>query len=116
MVKPKKSYHFGGGVGHHNLMIKNMAVSLITNERIKTTTVRAKQVQPLVDRMMRFAKQGDLNARRLALAELNNEQAVRKLFSEIAPRYESRNSGYTRIIRVGFRQGDSAEMVQLEFV
>lgn len=97
-------------------MIRNLAVSLITHEKINTTTVRAKQVQPIIDRMMRFAKQGDLSARRHVLAELSNEAAVHKLFAEIAPRYESRSSGYTRIIRTGFRQGDSAEMVQLEFV
>lgn len=116
MAKPKKGYRFGGSPAHHNLMVRNLAISLIAHEKIKTTETRAKQVGPVIDRMVGLAKQGDLKSRRMALAELDNEAAVHKLFAEIAPRYEARRSGFTRAIKVGHRSGDAALVVQLEFV
>lgn len=115
-MKPKKSYRFGGSSGHHNLMMANLTASLIIHGKVKTTEAKAKLVKPLVDHMVMLGKKGDLAARRQALSELRNEDAVHKLFAEIAPRYENRNSGFTRSVKVGFRQGDSAPVVQLELI
>lgn len=115
-MQPKKGYHFGGSVGHHNLMIRNLAVSLISQERIRTTQARAREVKPVVDKVIGLAKKGDLAARRHALAELGDKRAVHKLFSELAPRYEERSSGFTRTIKLGLRAGDAAPMVQIELV
>lgn len=116
MARPKKAYRFGGSVGHHNLIVRNLTVSLIETERIKTTQAKAKQIKPVIDKVIGLAKKGDLASRRNALAALGNEKMVHKLFSEIAPRYEKRDSGFTRTVKVGPRQGDAAPMVQIELV
>jgi large subunit ribosomal protein L17 len=98
-------------------LYKNLTVSVLRYERIKTTEAKAKEVRGRVERMITLAKRGDLTARRAVIAEFPNEPLViTKLFDEIAPKYADRSSGYTRIIRLGERKGDAAEMVQLELV
>jgi large subunit ribosomal protein L17 len=98
-------------------LYKNLTVSVLRYERIKTTEAKAKEVRGRVERMITLAKRGDLTARRAVIAEFPNEPLViNKLFDEIAPKYADRASGYTRIIRLGERKGDAAEMVQLELV
>jgi large subunit ribosomal protein L17 len=98
-------------------LYKNLTVSVLRYERIKTTEAKAKEVRGRVERMITIAKRGDLNARRAVVAEFPNEPLViAKLFDEIAPKYADRTSGYTRITRLGERRGDAAEIVQLELV
>ncbi len=98
-------------------LYKNLIVSVLRYERIMTTEAKAKEVRPQVERIITLAKQGDLNARRAVIASLPDEPLViNKLFDEIAPKYADRTSGYTRIVRVGQRQGDAAPIVQLELV
>jgi large subunit ribosomal protein L17 len=92
-------------------------VSVLRYERVKTTEAKAKEIRPRVERMITLAKRGDLAARRAVIAELPNEPlVVKKLFDEIAPKYADRTSGYTRIVRIGQRPGDAAEIVQIELV
>ena len=98
-------------------LYKNLIVSVLRYERVKTTEAKAKEVRPQVERIITLAKRGDLSARRAVIAALPNEPLViSKLFDEIAPKYADRTSGYTRIVRVGQRQGDAALIVQLELV
>lgn len=116
MVRAKKGYHFGGSVGHHNLIIRNLVISLLNHERLRTTQAKAREMRPVMDKIITLAKKGDLASRRLVLAEIDNEQSVHKLFSEIAPRYAERVSGFTRTVKIGPRAGDAAPMVQIELV
>jgi large subunit ribosomal protein L17 len=98
-------------------MYKNLAVSVIRYEKVKTTEAKAKEISGQVERMISLAKKGDLAARRAVIAQLPNEPlVVNKLFDEIAPKYADRTSGFTRIVRIGQRRGDAAEIVQLELV
>jgi len=98
-------------------LYRNLTVSVLRYERIRTTEAKAKEVRGRVERMITLAKRGDLAARRAVVSEFPNEPlVVRKLFDEIAPKYADRTSGYTRIIRIGKRSGDAAEIVQLELV
>ena len=97
-------------------MFSNMACSLIEHEQIRTTLPKAKALRPYVERLVTLGKRGDLHARRLALSRIRQPQAVGKLFSSLAPRYQGRNGGYTRIVRAGFRYGDNAPMAVIEFV
>jgi len=98
-------------------LFKNMIVSVLRYEKIQTTEAKAKEIRPRVERVITLAKRGDLAARRQVIAEFPNEPlVVDKLFDEIAPKYADRTSGYTRIVRIGRRLGDSAEIVQLELV
>jgi len=101
---------------HRKAMLANLAVSLIKNGRIQTTDAKAKEVRPFVERMVTFARRGDLHARRIVLARLKNASAVRKLFDEIGPQYINRFGGYTRIVKLGFRQGDNSPVSLIEFV
>ncbi len=93
-----------------------MVTSLIIAERIQTTEAKAKEVRRIADKMVTLAKKGDLHARRQAMSYVLDESAVTKLFENIAPRFEKREGGYTRIVKVGHRRGDAAPMVVLEFV
>jgi large subunit ribosomal protein L17 len=103
--------------GPRRALFRNLTVSVLRYERVRTTEAKAKEVRPRVERMITLAKRGDLAARRAVVAELPNEPLViRKLFDEIAPKYADRTSGYTRIVRIGQRPGDAAEIVQLELV
>jgi large subunit ribosomal protein L17 len=98
-------------------MYRNLTVSVLRYEKVKTTEAKAKEIRGRVERMITIAKRGDLAARRAVVAEFPNEPlVVTKLFDEIAPKYADRTSGYTRIVRLGQRQGDAAEIVQLELV
>src|SRR5262245_54398427 len=103
--------------GHRIALYRNLTVSVLRYERIQTTEAKAKEVRPRVERMISLAKKGDLASRRAVIAEFPNEPlVVRKLFDEIAPKYADKTSGFTRIIRIGQRSGDAAEIVQLELV
>ncbi|SHJ66932.1 large subunit ribosomal protein L17 [Dethiosulfatibacter aminovorans DSM 17477] len=97
-------------------MLRNMTASLIENGRIQTTDTRAKEVRKFAEKMVTLGKRGDLHARRQALSFIYDKNTVAKLFEEVAPKYEDRNGGYTRILKIGPRRGDGAEMVIIELV
>ncbi len=103
-------------VSHRKAMFANMATSLIEHEQITTTLPKAKEIRPIVEKLVTLGKRGDLHARRQVLATVKNETVVRKLFDTIAPRYAARNGGYLRIMKAGFRHGDNAAMAVIEFV
>ncbi len=104
-------------MGPRLALYKNLTVSILRYERVKTTEAKAKEVQGRVERMITLAKRGDLAARRTIVSEFPNEPlVVTKLFDEIAAKYADRTSGYTRIVKIGQRSGDAAEMVQIELV
>ena len=106
----------GRDSAHRKALYANLACSLIEHGRIKTTQAKAKAVKPYVEKMITLGRRGDLHARRQALADLRVQNVVHKLFAEIAPRMADRPGGYTRIIKIGHRAGDAAEMVYLELV
>ena len=107
----------GGDAAHRKALYRNLVIALITHERIKTTTPRAKEARRLAERMITFAKRGDLHARRHVASILNDKNAVRKLFDELGPRYKERPGGFTRVLKLsGVRKGDAAEMALLELV
>jgi large subunit ribosomal protein L17 len=116
MPKPTKGARLGGGAAHERLILANLASALFINKSIKTTEARAKRLRPVAERLVTFAKRGDLASRRRALAVLRNKEAVHVLFTEIAPLVADRQGGYTRIIKVGFRKGDNAPMGVIELV
>jgi len=97
-------------------MLRAMVTYMIENGKIETTVTRAKEVRPLVEKMITLGKKDTLAAKRQALAFITKEDAVKKLFSELAPKYADRNGGYVRIVRIGPRRGDAAEMAIIEFV
>ena len=101
---------------HRKLMLANLASSLILTGKVKTTDAKAKEVRPFVERLVTFARRGDLHARRIVLSRLRNTIAVKKLFDEIAPKFADRFGGYTRIIKLGFRHGDNSPVSLIEFV
>lgn len=101
---------------HRKSMLRNLVTDLLREERISTTDMRAKEAGRLAEKMITLAKRGDLHARRQALAYITDEAVVTKLFEEIGPRYADRNGGYTRILKLGPRRGDNAEVVFLELV
>jgi large subunit ribosomal protein L17 len=106
----------GRDSAHRKALYSNLAGALIEHGRIKTTVAKAKAVKPLAEQMITLGKRGDLHARRLALAELRSQDVVHVLFADVAPRFADRPGGYTRIVKLGPRQGDAAEMVYLELV
>jgi large subunit ribosomal protein L17 len=106
----------GRDSAHRKALYSNLAGALIEHGRIKTTVAKAKAVKPFAEQMITLGKRGDLHARRLALAELRSQDVVHQLFAEVAPRFADRPGGYTRIVKLGPRNGDAAEMVYLEFV
>lgn len=101
---------------HRKAMFANMAASLITHEQITTTVPKAKEIRPIVEKLVTLGKRGDLHARRQALSQIQDKDAVKKLFDAIAARYATRNGGYLRIMRAGYRHGDNAAMAIIEFV
>jgi len=101
---------------HRKAMFANMAASLIEHEQIVTTLPKAKDLRPIVEKLVTLGKRGDLHARRQAIAAIRDEKAVRRLFETLAPRYASRNGGYLRIMKAGFRYGDNAPLAVIEFV
>ena len=106
----------GRDASHRKALYANLAGSLIEHGRIKTTEAKAKAVKPFAEQMITLGKRGDLHARRLALAELRSQDVVHVLFAEVAPRFADRPGGYTRIVKLGPRPGDAADMVYLELV
>lgn len=116
MPKPKKGPRIGGSPSHQRKMLANMAASLIAEERITTTETRAKLLRPYVEKMVTKARRGDLHSRRLILRKIQNNDVVTKLFDDVGPRYEDRDGGYTRIVKLGPRRGDGTEMAIIEFV
>jgi len=116
MAAPTKGPRLGGGPAHERLMLRNMATSLFLHGRIETTETKAKRLRPLAERLVSFAKRGDLAARRRVIAQLMDKTAVHKLFAEVAPLVADRPGGYTRITKLGFRKGDNAPMAVIELV
>jgi large subunit ribosomal protein L17 len=116
MPKPTKGPRLGGGPAHERLMLANLAAALFTHKSIKTTETKAKRLRPIAERLITFAKRGDLHARRRVLATIHDKSVVHELFTQIAPLVAEREGGYTRITKLGFRKGDNASMVQIELV
>lgn len=112
----KKGRHLHRSSSHRKALLKNLAVSVLTNERVQTTEAKAKEVRRLIDRVITWGKRGDLHARRLAVRQVRSRTVVKKVFDELAPRYRERPGGYTRIMKLGYRHGDNAPMVVLELV
>jgi len=116
MPTPTKGPRLGSGPAHERLMLANLATALFEHGRITTTVAKAKRLRPLAERLVTFAKRGDLHARRRVLTVVRDKDVVHTLFAEIGPRYESRPGGYTRIVKVGPRKGDNAAMAVIELV
>lgn len=106
----------GRPTAHRNLMLRNLVTSFLREGKITTTEIRGKETRRIAEKMITLAKRGDLHARRQVLSYVLDEDVVRKLFDEIAPVYKDRNGGYTRMMKLGPRKGDAAEMVIIELV
>ncbi len=106
----------GRDASHRRALYANLAAALIEHGRIRTTVTKAKAVKPIAEQMITLGRRGDIHARRQALAYLRSQEIVHKLFSEVAPRFAGRPGGYSRIVRIGPRPGDAAEMAYLELV
>jgi len=111
----KRGRKLGTDASHTKAMLKSLAVALFTHERMKTTETRAKEVRSLIDKVITWAKKGDVHSRRLAIAALGDKDLVKKIFND-RERYEGRPGGYTRILKLGPRKGDNAPMVIMELV
>ena len=116
MPKPTKGPRLGGGPAHERLLLANLAASLFTHKSITTTETKAKRLRPLAERLITFAKRGDLHARRQAISSVRDVEQVGKLFAVLGPRYKDRQGGYIRVLKAGFRYGDNAAMAVIEFV
>ena len=112
----KLGRRFGRQPGHRQAMFSNMAAALIKHEQIVTTLPKAKDLKRVIDKYITLAKKGDLHSRRLAASRLRDEDMVKKLFDVLAPRYKSRMGGYSRVLKAGFRYGDSAPRAVIELV
>jgi large subunit ribosomal protein L17 len=111
-----KGRRFNRMAAHRKAMFANLAQALITHEQIVTTLPKAKDLRPVVEKLVTLGKRGDLHARRLAVAQVRDESVVKKLFDVLGPRYKDRKGGYTRVLKAGFRFGDNAPMAVIEFV
>jgi large subunit ribosomal protein L17 len=116
MPKPTKGPRLGGGPAHERLLLANLAAALFTHKSIQTTETKAKRLRPLAERLITFAKRGDLHARRRVLTVIHDKGVVHELFTEIAPLVADRQGGYTRITKTGYRKGDNAPMAVIELV
>ncbi|WP_153505972.1 50S ribosomal protein L17 [Cumulibacter manganitolerans] len=116
MPTPTKGARLGGSASHQKLMLANLATALFEHGRITTTEAKAKRLRPLAERLITFARRGDLHARRIVMSTIRDKDVVHHLFAEIGPRYVDRPGGYTRIIKVGPRKGDNAPMAIIELV
>ncbi len=116
MPKPTKGPRLGGGPAHERLLLANLAAALFTHKSIQTTETKAKRLRPLAERLITFAKRGDLHARRRVMTVIHDKSVVHELFTEIAPLVAEREGGYTRITKTGFRKGDNAPMAVIELV
>ncbi|MEK9577809.1 MAG: 50S ribosomal protein L17, partial [Aquiluna sp.] len=116
MPTPTKGPRLGGGPAHERLMLNNMATSLFKHGKITTTETRAKRLRPIAERLVTFAKRGDLASRRRVMQQILDKGVVHQLFAEIAPQVQDRQGGYTRIVKLGYRKGDNAPMAMIELV
>lgn len=112
----KKVRHLNRTAEHHEAMLRNMTTSLILTERVRTTLAKAKELRRYAEPLVTKAKRGDLHARRMVGRRIKDKQALAKLFDEIGPRFAERPGGYTRVLKLGHRNGDAAEMAIIEFV
>ena len=113
---PKRGRRFGGSSSHQRLMMANLVASLVAAEGIVTTEAKAKALRPVAERMVTKAKKGGVSRQRDVVAFIGDKDMAHKLFNEIAPRYDDRQGGYTRILKLGPRHGDNAPMARIEFV
>ena len=109
-------FKLGRNTSHRRALLRNLVTSVIEEDRVETTVTKAKAVRPHIEKMITLGKKGDLHARRQALAFLRTDEAVKRLFSVVAPRYRDRDGGYLRIIRTGFQQGDGADKAFIELL
>jgi len=116
LPRPKKGPRLGAGPAHERLMLGGLAASLFVHDKVKTTEAKARALRPFAERLITFAKRGDVHARRQVLKVVPDRDVVHRLFAEIAPRMEERAGGYTRILKLGPRKGDGAPMAQIELV
>ena len=116
MRHQRKGRRLGRDASHRKALYSNLTGALVTHGRIKTTLAKAREVRPIAEKMITLGKRGDLHARRQALAALRTNDVVHHLFAEVAPRFADRPGGYTRIVKLGPRLGDAADMVYLELV
>jgi len=116
MPTPTKGPRLGGGPAHESLMLRNLATSLFKHGKITTTETKAKRLRPVAERLVTFAKRGDLAARRRVLQQITDKSVVHELFTNIAPAVTDRQGGYTRITKLGFRKGDNAPLALIELV
>src|SRR5919112_17674 len=116
MPTPKKGARLGGSPAHQKLLLSNLATALFEHGRITTTQAKAKALRPVAERLITFAKRGDIHARRQVLTVVRDKSVVHTLFAEIGPRFAQRPGGYTRITKVGPRKGDNAPMAVIELV
>jgi large subunit ribosomal protein L17 len=114
--RPKKGPRLGSGPSHQKLMLGGLAAALFEHEKVQTTEAKAKALRPVAERLITFAKKGDVHARRQVLRVVPDRDVVHRLFEEIAPRFAERDGGYTRILKLGPRKGDGAPMAILELV
>ncbi len=112
----KGGFKLGRNTSHRRALLRNLVTSVILNDRIQTTITKCKASRPIVEKMVTLGKNGSVHARRQALAYLMTPESVDRLFATVAPRYAERNGGYTRIVRIGKRQGDAAEMAYIELL
>lgn len=112
----KKGRNLSRTASHKKATMRNMATSLFRHERIETTTAKAKELRPFAERLITLARRGDLHARRLAARQVQDREVLGKLFDDIGPRFEGRPGGYTRVLKLGSRKGDAAEMALIELV
>lgn len=116
MRHQKRGRKLNRTASHRKAMFANMAAALIKHEQIETTLPKAKELRPIVEKLVTLAKRGDLHARRQAISQIRDVAMVGRLFATLGPRYEARKGGYTRVLKAGFRYGDSAPMAIIEFV
>ena len=116
MRHAKRGRKFNRTASHRKAMFANMAQALVKHEQIVTTLPKAKELRPVVEKLVTLAKRGDLHARRQAISKVRDVEQVGKLFATIGPRYKDRNGGYTRVLKAGFRFGDNAALAVIEFV
>ena len=112
----KKGRHLSRTASHRRAVLRNMATSLFRHGRIETTTAKAKELRPFAEKLVTLAKRGDLHSRRLAARKIADREVLGQLFDQIGPRYMERPGGYTRVLKVGYRRGDAAEMSLIELV
>jgi large subunit ribosomal protein L17 len=116
MPRPSKGPRLGGGPAHERLLLGQLASQLFEHRSIQTTEAKAKRLRPVAERLVTFAKRGDLHARRRVMRTIGDKTVVHELFTEIAPLVQDRPGGYTRIVKTGFRKGDNAPMAVIELV